>query len=158
MRFSRIVSNWRARFARVAPRGWATVIVPACTSRVGLVHSACGHHSSQDWEFDDAYDEFGGPGERWRVWAERRRMRRAARAYARAHDCPGEFEDFADEDQADEDQADEFDAAELPDDPTAEWTECPHCTADGVPIAGTGEYRCFGGHVYTAAEITRRPR
>lgn len=48
------------------------------------------------------------------------------------------------------------DSAAEPDD---DWTECPHCTADGVPIKGTDPivYRCFGGHTYRADEITWKP-
>ncbi|WP_280427838.1 hypothetical protein [Nocardia brasiliensis] len=105
-------------FARVTPRGWVTVHVPACTPRVGLVHTACGHHSGESWEFSDERDELGGWGERRRVRAERRRMRRIARAYASAHHCTdaGGYEGEAE---------------------ALAWldalTTCPHCFSDGAP-------------------------
>jgi hypothetical protein len=69
---------------RITPRGWVTVDVPACTPRVRLVHTACGRHSVESWEFSTARDELG---ERRRMRAEWHRMRRTAHAYARAHSC-----------------------------------------------------------------------
>ena len=74
-------------FAWIMPRGWVTEDVPACTPRVALVHTVCGHHSRESWEFDDEHDALGGWGERVRVCAERRAMRRIAHTYASAHTC-----------------------------------------------------------------------
>lgn len=111
-------------FARITPRGWTTVDVPACTPRVALVHTACGHHSRESWEFSGEPYEPGGAEERRRVRGERRRMRRIARAYASAHTCTneGDYENSAEAAACAEAMA---------------WldtlTTCPRCGGDGAP-------------------------
>lgn len=106
----------------VPPRDWILVDVPACTPRVALVHTDCGHHSRDSWEFNDEYDHFDWHGERRRVRRERRRMQRIARDYAAAHTCPTAAEIKADEEACAEAMA-WLDAL----------TTCPHCGGDGAP-------------------------
>lgn len=92
-RFSKLFSRFSNSrfsqpFARSTPREWITYEVPACTRRVGLIHTVCGHHSTpESWEFHDRYEPLSGRGEWRRVRAERHRMYLIALAYAAAHRC-----------------------------------------------------------------------
>lgn len=131
----------------ITPPGWTTEDVPACTPRIALVHTACGHHSRESWEFIDPLDYLDGytlldkPGQCWQGITVRRQLRRNTRDYAAAHTCPTAAEIAAEEAACAEAMA---------------WldtlTTCPHCGGDGAPTGQTFtdeaaepvelEYRC----------------
>jgi hypothetical protein len=125
---------------RVTPRGWIAVPVAACTPRIALVHTRCGHRSAESWEFSDDPGEFAhDPIVRRYCRDERRRMRHIARDYATAHDCAEAQNDPWAHYGADYDpwvgyQTEDDAAAEAE---TLAWldagTVCPFCTGDGAP-------------------------
>jgi hypothetical protein len=144
---------------RIAPSGWTTRDVHACTSRITVAHTRCGYICSESWEFHDPLDYLDGYtlrgklDECWQALIERRRLRRIVRTHTAAHHCAEDpwahygadynedgFEDAAD----DEAEYDPWVNYQTEDDADAEaeaeamaWlaagTECPRCTGDAAP-------------------------
>jgi hypothetical protein len=83
------ITTITALFARrVTSRGWIGVPVEACTPRIALMHTSCGHRSPESWEFSEDPRDYGrDPVVRDYYREHRRRMRRIARDYATAHTC-----------------------------------------------------------------------